>query len=131
MSRSVAREVASQVIFEYLFTKEKNELTFNNLCEENKLIKADEEFARFLFEGVISCFDELEEKIKNSLKDFSYSQIVKMDLAVLLLGTFEMLKTETDKPVIINEALKIAKKFSTDKSSVFINGLLSTILKGN
>ena len=111
MSRSVAREVACCAIFEYLFTNQKNELTFKNLCEENKLIKADVEFAKFLLDGVCENFESLDEKIKSSLKDFSFSQIVKMDFAILLLCTFELLFTGTDKPVIINEGLKIAKKF--------------------
>lgn len=129
MSRKVAREVACQLVFEYLFNKRKNEETKSELFGEAKLIKADQEFAEFLFGGVCENFEDLENEIKQSIKDFSFSQVVKMDEAILLVAVFELEHTDLDHAIVISEALNIAKKFSTDKSSSFINGVLSSILR--
>lgn len=130
MSRKVAREVACQLVFEFLFSKKENKQTFEELSSENGLIKADEEFALFLYHGVIENFEDLQEKLKQNIKDFSFSQVVKMDQAILLVALFELTKTELDRAVIISEAINIAKKFSTEKSSGFINGVLSSIIRG-
>ena len=130
MSRKVARELACELVFEYLFNKKKNDLTKQSLVDENKLIKADEQFVTFLTDGVIENFDELEGKIKENIRDFSFSQLVKMDEAILLVATFELLHSDLDRAVIINEALNVAKKFSTEKSASFINGVLSSIIRG-
>lgn len=130
MSRKVAREIACSLVFEYLFNKKENELTKQELFDENKLIKADEEFASFLADGVIANFDQLESIIKSNIKDFSFSQLVKMDEAILLVAIFELKHTDLDRAVIINEALNIAKKYSTDKSASFINGVLASIIRG-
>lgn len=130
MSRKVAREIACSLVFEYLFNKKENELTKQELFDENKLIKADEEFASFLSDGVIANFDQLEDIIKSNIKDFSFSQLVKMDEAILLVAIFELKHTDLDRAVIINEALNIAKKYSTDKSASFINGVLASIIRG-
>ena len=130
MSRKVAREVACQLVFEYLFNKKENEQTKEQLFDENKFIKADKEFVDFLANGVFENFDVLIAKIKENIKDFSFSQVVKMDLAILLVATFEITNSNLDHAVIINEALNIAKKFSTEKSPSFINGVLASISRG-
>lgn len=130
MSRKVAREIACQLVFEYLFNKKKNDETKQSLFDEAKLIKADQEFAEKLYDGVCENFDDLENKIKENIKDFSFSQVVKMDEAILLVALFELEHTDIDHAIIISEALNIAKKFSTEKSYSFINGVLSSILRG-
>ena len=130
MSRAVAREVLSQLVFEYVFRKDDISETLNNLCEENKLSSEDRFFVESTLNGVKNNFDELTEKIKNSVSDFSFSQLFKVDYAILLIAFYEIEEGKLDKPIIINEALNLAKKYSTDKSPAFINGVLSSYLKG-
>lgn len=130
MSRKVAREVLLQLVFEYCFLKKESSETFALLSKEEKLTASDILFSKEIYEGVIKNFNALTDVIKANVKDFSFSQIFKVDYAILLIAIYEIQYMSTDKPIIINEALELAKKFSTDKSFSFINGILSSIIKG-
>ena len=70
----------------------------------------------------------LKEEIEKHLKNFEYDRLFKIDLAIIYLAVTEIKFCETPKAVAINEALELAKKYSTGKSSKFINGLVSAIV---
>lgn len=127
MGRVEAREDLFKLVFEYVMNKEKNEtllneFVLNNTKEENYIIKA--------YDGIIDKYDELEGMIKSASKSYSIDRIFKVDLALLVLALYEI-KYEEDIPVAvsINEVLNLAKKYSTDKSASFINGVLSAYSK--
>lgn len=124
--RNDARENAFKLIFESLFHECDVELSKENLVE---LKKEDD---KVFFENILSNFEthktELKEKIETHLKNYDYSRIFKIDLALIYLSLTEICYCETPKAVAINETLEIAKKYSTEKSSKFINGLISAII---
>ena len=62
------------------------------------------------------------------LKNFDYDRLFKVDLALIYLALTEIEYCKTPKAVAINEILEMAKKYSTEKSSKFINGLVSAII---
>jgi len=115
MTRKEEREILFQNVFEFLFSRERKNL--------------DIEFIKNIYEKVCDNFDEIETMLKSALKDFSYSQIFKADLAILMTATAEIKFEMTPTAVAINEALEIAKKYSTEKSPAFINGVLSSLVK--
>ncbi len=124
--RNDARVNAFILIFEGLFHE-----CDENLSKENLLPLNKEENQKF-FEEIMSAFklhkDEMKEKIEAHLKNFNYDRLFKIDLALVYLALCEILYCGTPKAVAINEALELAKEYSTDKSHKFINGLLSAIL---
>lgn len=129
MSRIVARESLVKLVFEYLFLNRVDEVGLEREISEAKLIDADKDYVVSSLNGIVENSKTIEEQIKTNLKDFSFSQIFKMDLAILYVSVYEIKFLNTPYKVVINEALNIAKKYSTDKSAAFINGVLSSIIK--
>ncbi len=125
--RKTARENAFKLVFESLFHQPDELLSSQNLEELKK--EDDQKF----FEQIMNAFhehrDELKEKIEKNLKNFSYDRLFKIDLALVYVALCEILFCGTPKAVAINEALELAKTYSTQKSHKFINGLISAIIK--
>jgi N utilization substance protein B len=88
------------------------------------------EYAEILIEGVIKNKKEIDEIISSVAKNWSIDRMIIIDRVILSISTFEMLKlNEIPKRVSINEAIELAKKYSTMKSFAFVNGLLDQISK--
>lgn len=125
--RKSARENAFKLIFEGLFHDCDIELSKENL----EVLKKEDDIA--FFDSIMKAFEEnkdtLKEKIEGNLKNFEYSRLFKIDLALIYLALTEIEYCGTPKAVAINEALELAKSYSTDKSNKFINGLISAIIK--
>ena len=125
--RTQSREKAFQLIFERLFVKEEyniDEEFFASLKKED-----DKSFAKELIEKFVTHKEELESLVSHNLINYDISRVYKVDLALIYLALTEINYCQTPKQVVINEVLEIAKRFSTEKSSRFINGVLSSILK--
>lgn len=124
--RNDARENAFKLIFEGLFHECDKELSKDNLV----LLKKEDEIE--FFDNILNSFVQNKETLKNeiegNLKNFEYSRLFKIDLALIYLALTEIKYCQTPKAVAINETLELAKKYSTEKSSKFINGLISAII---
>ena len=125
--RREARESAFKLIFETLF-KDAEEETLIEVTSPLKK-EEDKEFCEKLFSLYEQHREELEEIIKKNLTNFDISRVFRIDLALVYLALTEIYYVGTPKAVVINEVLEIAKKYSTFKSSKFINGLLSAIME--
>jgi N utilization substance protein B len=85
-------------------------------------------FTEQLVQGVTSHRDEIDERIKKYTANYELNRLAAVDRNILRLAIFEMLFSPDVAPVvIINEAIEIAKKFGTDKSGGFVNGILDRI----
>lgn len=85
-------------------------------------------FADPLIQGALQHRDEADELIKKHVKNWDLHRIAAVDRNVLRLAIFEMLHREDIPPIVsINEAVDIAKKFSTEDSGKFVNGILDKI----
>jgi len=85
-------------------------------------------FADPLIRGVIEHRDEIDERIKQHCQNWDFHRIAAVDRNVMRLAIFEMLHREDIPPVVsINEAVDIAKKFSTEDSGKFVNGILDKV----
>ncbi len=125
MSRKEARELAFKTIYSKFFNTEadvENET-------ENSNVK-DIEFTTQILNNFASHYQEINDLISSHLKGYTIERLYKIDLAILVLAVIELnYIKENPKQVIINEAVELAKKFSTDKSPKFINGVLADIVK--
>ncbi len=87
-------------------------------------------FARDLIEHTINLAEYSEKIITETAKNWELSRIARIDRILMQMAITELLKfPEVPPKVSINEAIDIAKKYSTDKSGLFINGLLDSILE--
>ena len=101
----------------------------DELFEEKKIRNNQLEFAKELYSGVKINLSSVDEVINSYLKEWNLSEIGNIERAILRLGTYEILHSELDDAVIINEAIELAKKLCNDTSPKFINGVLDAVMK--
>ncbi len=127
--RTIAREELTKLTFEFLFTNKIDDIALEEACAIKGLTAGDVSYIKSSISELVEKHLEIEKIVKDNLKDFSYTQIFKMDLAILFVSVYEIKFLKTPYQVVINEALNLAKKYSTEKSSSFINGVLSSVIK--
>lgn len=82
-------------------------------------------FADDLIHGVIHHIDEVDDIIRQYLRNWDFERIAKIDLAILRLAIYEMLKRRDIPPIVsINEAIDLSKEYSIPDAKRFINGIL-------
>lgn len=124
MSRRDAREIAFKLIFEYTFSgQEKREL----LDEYTAAMDSDDvSYISEVYFGVLSHYDELNTKITENIEKFALERLYKVDYSIMLLALYEIIYIDSiPYKVSVDEALKLAEKYSTEKSVKYINGVLS------
>ncbi len=122
MKRREAREKAVQSLFQL----EGTELTI----EEAMAYVLEEQETDAFFENVVRGTVENQEAIDASLteklENWSLGRLGKIDRTILRLAVYELLYTpETPQSVVMNEAIELSKTFGDDKTSKFVNGVLS------
>lgn len=86
------------------------------------------EFAEQLFDGTVQQIKQIDKVIQQHTKNWRLGRMAAVDRNVLRLAVFEFLSGgKTPETVVINEALEIARKFSTQESAQFVNGILDSI----
>ena len=126
--RKYAREVAFSLVFEYMLTKAFNEMELEQF-DKNNLTDEDLDFIKKLYKGVVGEYSDLENRVGELSKGFKIDRVFKVDKAVLMMAIFELDNLDTPKSVVINEAVELAKKFSTEFSANFVNGVLGAYAK--
>lgn len=101
----------------------------HEILEEKKIRNKQKDFALDLFNGVMEHLEDVDKAIITHLKDWDFERLGSIERATLRLGAYEVLHTELDTAVIINEAIEVAKAFAAEQSPKFINGVLDAIAK--
>ena len=126
--RRIGRECALQMMYELDVGKHSADEITRTYWLMNEHPKKAREFAEFLFEGTVQRLKEIDRVIQRHTKNWRLGRMAVVDRNVLRLAVFEFLSGgKTPETVIINEALEIAKKFSTHESAQFVNGILDSI----
>jgi len=128
-TRAHAREAVVGLLYAYESGNENIKEHAVDILEEKKIRNKQQEFALGLFNGTMENLEKIDAIITENLKEWDFNRIGDMEKAILRLGAYEILHTELDKAVAINEAVELSKKFGTDKSPMFINGVLDAITK--
>ena len=97
------------------------------LNEDPKLIA----FANELIQGVTQHREQIDKKLASVAANWRLGRMAATDRNVLRLGAFEILFGETPDRVAINEAIELARRYGTDQSSQFVNGVLDRLMKRN
>jgi N utilization substance protein B len=125
--RSYAREVAFCHLYQNLLNPT-GEVDYS-MYDESKLTDDDKAFVGVLAGHTSDNFDAINDVIASYSHSFKLNRIYCVDLALLQLAIAEMTATDTPRPVVINETVVLAKKFSTAKSVAFVNGILAKYVK--
>ena len=99
----------------------------DEILEEGKIRNKQREFSHGLFNGTIENLEMLDKEIEAHLDGWDYNGIGKVEKAIMRLAAYEILIAKTDKAIIINEAVELAKTLADDKSPQFINGVLDAL----
>lgn len=125
--RKTARENAFKLIFEKLINEDSDELGYAALTEG--LDENDKNFLDTLLCGVETEKEFLKSVVSRFLRGFNLDRIYKIDLAILYVSCYEILfLTDVPDKVSVNEAVELAKTYSTDKSPAFVNGVLAGVI---
>lgn len=128
MNRKLAREMAVCFLFQVEFQKENIKEQVEDFLDSYGDVKYDKDYFLEAINGVMNSLKEIDEIIESKAKGWTIDRIAKMDLPILRVAIFEI-RHRGDIPVSvsINEAVELAKKFGSDESSKFINGLLGQV----
>src|SRR2546426_7137669 len=125
-----ARKVGFQLLFGWDFTREAMDQIAGFFLEGREGAPAVAEFARQLVTGAVEHVEEIDELIRRHAEHWRLDRMATVDRNLTRLATQEFLyDKETPKTVVINEAIEIARRFSTQESPQFINGILDSIKK--
>lgn len=129
-SRRKARELVLKVLYQKDSTDNKWKETFDYLSDEMGIDEEGRDFAKELIEGTLKNLKLINSKISKFSKHWELSRISVVDRNILRLACYEMLfQNKIPHAVSIDEAIELGKKYSTEESKSFINGVLDGILK--
>lgn len=133
MSRRIAREYLFKMVFETLFVEPSETTSYEDFLKNEELDEENKNFVKDNFSSILKNKEELMDILKSTLTDnFSIDRIFKVDMAILLVALNEIkYYKQTPVKVVVNEAIDISKKYSTEKSYSFINGVLAKYIKDN
>ena len=128
-----ARELLVQALYEYSFGHNDAKTIEDSFRKDFTKTKVDYIFFRNIFGHITSNFDRLKNLVHQSteLELFGIKSIETMEENILLLSLAESELENTHKNILIDEAVRLSKKFGADNSYKFINATLEKILKSN
>ena len=129
-ARRKARELALQMLYQYDLSANPPQQIVETFEELQKSKPNTREFATKIFQGTIDNLAKIDEMIAAQADNWRITRMAVVDRNIIRMSIYELLEESvTPKLVIIDGAIEIGKKFGTQKSSQFINGILDGILK--
>jgi transcription antitermination protein NusB len=129
-SRTKSRELALQMLFQWDVGNHPPAYVLQTFMSGRRLAPDVDAFARDLFEGTVSDVGEFDRLISEHSKHWRTERMAAVDRNILRMALYEILRhPETPGPVVMNEAIELARRFSSEASVEFVNGLLDGIWK--
>jgi N utilization substance protein B len=126
-SRRKGREYALQLLFRSEFSDpgDSEEL----IWESREVDKDTRDFARFLHDHYVENETEIDQLIRKHASNWKLERMATVDRNILRMAIAEFLFAETPRVVVIDEAIEVARKYSGDEATEFVNGILDSIHK--
>ena len=124
----MARAHAMKLIYEWEMGGDGGDETRFELLE---VVPGEKEadFMNHLFEGVVANVAEIDGRLKEFVRGWSLERLTQVDLAILRLAVYELMRGDAPESVVINEAVELANQYSTDKAGGFVNGVLGNLTR--
>jgi N utilization substance protein B len=116
-----------QMLFQWDMSRQDPAKLETKFWRAGKASDSTRAFANKLFEGAAKDADELDALIVRHAKNWRLERLAIIDRAVLRLAIYELRTGETPPKVILNEAVDLAKKFSSEDAGSFVNGILDAV----
>ncbi len=130
MRRTAARELCMQFVYEMIIKNEYGLDGYRHYLEQNPTEVDQDQYIREILNAVINHRESMEALIRSYAIDWEMDRIARVDLAILKVALAELMDLpDIPSYVSVNEAVEMAKKFSTEHSASFVNGILGTYLK--
>lgn len=131
MNRTEVRELTFKLLYSNEVQKNVDEEQIQMLLKDNNIEEIEQEkYVKDTFNGIRENINEIQDLIQSNLKEkWTIDRISKIDLAILKIAIYELIFAKLPYKVVINEAVKLAKKYGEDSSKSFINGILASIVK--
>ena len=126
--RHKARQFALQMLFQWEIGKQEPGRIEDGFWRIAKAEKSTRDFANQLFEGVAASAPDLDALIVAHAENWRIERMALIDRAILRLAAYELRSMKTPLKVVLNEALELAKTFSSEDSVGFINGILDAVM---
>lgn len=125
-NRSMLREKCMTILYQIeIYTRSKIDFDVEEIIKS--VIDIDNEFVKDIVYGVLTYKNEIDNLVNKYMSDWTIDRLGNTDIAIMRIGVFELLYTETPEIVAINEAIELAKKYSDDSVRKMINGVLDKI----
>ncbi|HHV26217.1 transcription antitermination factor NusB [Anaerosalibacter bizertensis] len=130
MGRKLAREETMKLLFQMEMNNDYSDDIVELYIDENEFTHDEEEYIRDAVETIKINLNDIDESIQKYIKGWKIHRLAKVDLSVLRIAVYELTyRKDIPMEVTINEAIEICKKYSTDESSKFINGVLGSFVR--
>ena len=125
-NRSELREIIMKVIYQtYILDKTKNDYDVDDLIKEQ--LEVENDYVRDCINGIIKNQKEINKLANKHMNNWTIDRLNKVDQAIISLGIYELMYTDTPSIVAINEAIELSKKYSEEAVTKMINGVLDKI----
>jgi N utilization substance protein B len=127
--RRVARHIALEVLYEVDLVGHSAKIAFNDRCRDtDKLSKRSEDYANQLVMGIVSLCKQLDDYIRAHAPEWPLDQVAIVDRNLLRIALYEFTIGGVPVKVAINEAVELAKRYGSDSSPRFVNGVLGSLV---
>lgn len=125
-NRSELREIIMKVIYQtYILNTTKNDYKIEDLIKEQ--LEVENEYVNTCVQGIKEHQKEIDKLANKYMNNWTIDRLNKVDKAILSLGIYELMYTNTPSVVAINEAIELSKKYSEEAVTKMINGILDKI----
>ena len=126
LNRSMLREIIMKVLYQVFILEESNlEFDINSLIKEQ--LEVENDFVTESINGILANRKVIFDLANKYLKSWPMDRLNKVDQAIICLGIYELMYTDTPSVVCINEAIELSKKYSDEAITKMINGVLDKI----
>lgn len=126
-ARRKGRELAVQALYQIELRNDASAPALQMLWDQSEAGDRAKEFARQLVEGVRGQREKIDELITAASANWRFERLSTVDVNVLRVAVHELLAREAPTNVVLDEAIEVARRFGTNESATFVNGVLDQI----
>ena len=126
MNRTELRKKIMIILYQ-IFLYDSNNIEYDVKDVIKESVEIENDFVNNMVNGVLEYKNDIDKIANKHLKDWKIDRLGKIDQAILRMGIYELVYTETPEIVVINEAVELAKEYSDEKVKNMINAVLDSI----